>query len=246
MKMFMVGGAVRDEILGVKSKDIDFSVVLDQSPVWIGPDPFQYMIDELTEMGFDIFLQKPEFLTITARFPIGHLHDHMTADFVLARKESDYTDGRRPDRVVPGTLLDDLKRRDFTMNAIAKDEHGHFIDPFDGRQDISHRIIRAVGDPVERLREDALRAVRAIRFAVTKDFTIDSDLKNAMETREVELALMSNISDERISDELSKMFRFNTLASLRILDEFIGLRRAIFHSGRISLDSTMKTRGRGK
>src|SRR6266498_1666952 len=141
MKMFMVGGAVRDEILGVKSKDIDFSVVLDQSPVWIG------------------------------------------------------------------------------------------IDPFDGRQDISHRIIRAVGDPVERLREDALRAVRAIRFAVTKDFTIDSDLKNAMETREVELALMSNISDERISDELSKMFRFNTLASLRILDEFIGLRRAIFHSG---------------
>lgn len=245
MRMFMVGGAVRDEILGVRSKDIDFSVVLDQPATWVGDDPFAYMVEELEEMGFEIFTKNPEFLTVRARFPKGHEHARTTADFVLARKESDYTDGRRPDKVEQGTLMDDLRRRDFTMNAIAKDEDGVLIDPFDGVRDIKAKLIRAVDDPVERLMEDALRAVRAIRFAVTKKFEIDIHLWEVLEFRAVHTALVEKISDERIREELEKMFRFDTLESLKILGRRPGLRDAIF-SGSVSLDATMKTKGRGK
>lgn len=253
MRMFEVGGCVRDEILGVPSKDIDFSVVLDATDLddptlTTNPrDPFRIMVDQLKQQGFKIFLETPQFLTVRAQFPSDSLiwPSKMTADFVLARKEGDYTDGRRPDRVEIGTLKDDLKRRDFTMNAIAKDADGTLIDPFNGRQDIDDRVIRAVGYAFERLSEDALRAVRALRFSVTKGFRIDPELRFAMGTAAVLDALENKISDERIKDELSKMFRFDTLASLDALSEHKALTRVLF-SGTVSLDSTMKTRGRGK
>lgn len=251
MELYEVGGCVRDELLGVKSKDIDFTVVL--SPV--EGDPFRAMVNRLKMMGFKVFLESPEFLTVRAQFPKGDQRvmelsratlgrDGLTADFVLARKESDYTDGRRPDKVEVGTLMDDLARRDFTMNAIAKDADGVLHDPFNGVQDIEHRIIRAVGDPVERLAEDALRAVRAIRFAVTKRFNIDMDLHFAIQDESVLDAIENNISDERIQVELSKMFRFDTPASLHMLSGYPLLTNAMF-SGSVSLDATMKQRGRG-
>ena len=245
MRMFMVGGAVRDELLGIWSKDIDFSVVLDQPDSWVGNDPFRYMVDELQMQGFKVFLESPEYLTVRAKFPDGHKHQAQTADFVLARKEGDYSDGRRPDMVRVGTLLDDLRRRDFTMNAIAKDEDGTLIDPFDGAEDIKNKVIRAVDDPVERLTEDALRALRAVRFAVTKKFKIDPLLASAIEFRPVLDALENNISQERIEQEVSRMFRFNTLESMLIFERFPLLRKAVF-SGKVSLDSTLKTRGRGR
>lgn len=252
MKMYEVGGCVRDELLGVKSKDIDFTVVL--SPEEVGIDnPFVVMRNELKRRGFKIFLETKEFLTIRAQFPsyrggsglIGEERRNLTADFVLARKEGTYTDGRRPDKVEVGTLSDDLARRDFTMNAIAKDSDGNLIDPFNGQQDIEDRIIRAVGDPIERLTEDALRAVRALRFRVTKDFVCDGPLCVAMQDDSVLDAIVNKISDERIQAELSKMFRFNTLESLETLRTFPLLTDAIF-SGRVSLDATLKTKGRGK
>jgi tRNA nucleotidyltransferase/poly(A) polymerase len=249
MQMFMVGGAVRDELLGVPSKDIDFTVVLDEQDRWINDsafynDPFMCMDLQLERMGFEIFLRTPEFLTIRARFPKHSEHSRLTADFVLARKESDYTDGRRPDKVIPGTLEDDLARRDFTMNAIAKDSDGNLIDPFDGQTDIERRLIRAVGSPYERLTEDALRAVRALRFSVTKGFTIDPVLDTAMCDGEVMRAL-GKISDERIQAELSKMFRFDTVASIRAIKRYEVMMIVIF-AGNVSLDATMKQRGRGK
>jgi tRNA nucleotidyltransferase (CCA-adding enzyme) len=169
----------------------------------------------------------------------------MTADFVLARKEGEYTDGRRPDKVEPGTLEDDLARRDFTMNAIAKSpDDGSYVDPFKGREDIASRLIRAVGDPYERLREDALRAARAVRFSVTKGFEIESELWNALQDPMVLDDIQHKISDERIDVELSKMFRHDTVASLFMLGRLPSLTRAMF-SGRVSLDSTMKQKGRG-
>lgn len=264
MRMYLVGGFVRDEILGVPSKDVDYSVVLDPSEVvmptnGIELSPFLVMEKNLEDMGFKIFLRTPEYLTIRAQVPKneftsykdrdgwhpiqGYEHAGLTADFVLARKESNYTDGRRPDVVEVGTLEADLRRRDFSMNAIAKDRDGSYIDPFNGREDIANRIIRAVGDPFERLREDALRAVRALRFSVTKNFQIESSLAFAMETAAVLDSIVNNISDERIQIELSKMFRFDTVASLRVLEEFPLLTTAIF-GGSVSLDATMKTRGR--
>jgi hypothetical protein len=264
MKMYEVGGCVRDEILGVKSKDIDFTVVLEgnEGP-FLGAAPFRKMTYELERMGFEIFVSSPEFLTVRAKFPkVNSIttmrfagggtremdisgYGGMTADFVLARKEGEYTDGRRPDEVIPGTLEDDLARRDFTMNAIAKDSDGTLIDPFNGREDIDAGIIRAVGDPQERLTEDALRALRAVRFAVTKGFEIEESLADAIEDKFTWYALINFISDERIQVELSKMFRFDTPASLEVLGRFPSLTNAVF-SGSVSLDATMKLKGRGQ
>lgn len=266
MQMYEVGGCVRDEILGVRSKDIDFSVVLSPSDIpdptlrVVNMTPFEIMVEKLQDRGFKIFLETPEHFTVRAQFPVGTGEfdipnsaggpinpgaKRLTADFVLARVEGPYSDGRRPDWVKPGELIDDLRRRDFTMNAIAKDAEGNLIDPFDGVQDINERVIRAVGSAWDRLNEDALRAVRALRFSVTKGFRIDKEVAFAMETAAVLDKIENTISDERISDELSKMFRFDTVSALVALERFPALTRAMF-SGRVSLDATMKTKGRGR
>jgi tRNA nucleotidyltransferase/poly(A) polymerase len=247
MQLFEVGGCVRDEILGIPSKDIDFTCVLaqyDWNPIGgLEFNPFQTMVDMLKKQGFTIFVTTPEFLTARGQFPKNHpTYPGMAADFVLARKESDYTDGRRPDKIEPGKLGDDLKRRDFTMNAIAKDSTGNFIDPHDGFRDIKRRIVRAVGDPLERLSEDPLRALRAIRFTVTKGFALDINLADALREPAVHVGVES-VADERVADELSKMFRHNTVASIITLNQFPGLMRAAF-SGKVSLDSTLKQKGR--
>lgn len=253
MEMYEIGGCVRDEILGVSSKDIDFSIVLSDDDVALSAvGPFETMVARLNQMGFKIFLETPEHLTVRAQVPKNHKifecqpnGKTLTADFVLARKEGTYSDGRRPDSVEPGTLEDDIRRRDFTMNALAKASNGTIIDMVGGVQDINDRVIRAVGNPLDRLNEDALRAVRALRFSVTKGFRIDKELEFAMQVVSVLDAIEDKISDERIADELSKMFRFDTVASLTALNRFPALTRAMF-SGRVSLDSTMKQKGRGK
>lgn len=245
MQLFEVGGCIRDEILGLDSKDIDFTVVLTDEEAAQG-DPYYTMNDQLRDWDFRIFLETPEFFTTRARFPTREnnvRYQGLTGDFVLARKESEYTDGRRPDVVEAGTLEDDLARRDFTMNAIAKSPAG-FIDPFNGIADIEAKVIRAVGDPLDRLREDALRAVRALRFSVTKNFTIDPTLAFAMNSVAVLDSIRNKISDERIQQELSKMFRFDTVTSITRLNEFPQLTAAMFN-GSVSLDATLKLRGRG-
>lgn len=251
MEMFEIGGCVRDELLGVKSKDIDFSVVLSDEDVALSAvGPFETMVARLMQMGFKIFLETPEHFTVRAQFPKGSMVwgsavKTLTADFVLARKEGTYSDGRRPDSVEIGTLEDDIRRRDFTMNALAKASNGTIIDMVGGVQDINDRVIRAVGNPLDRLNEDALRAVRALRFSVTKGFRIDKELEYAMQVVSVLDAIEHKISDERISDELSKMFRFDTVESLVAMNRYPALTRAMF-SGRVSLDSTMKQKGRGR
>lgn len=246
MKMYEVGGCVRDEILGIRSKDIDFSVVLEQGSY---ADPYQWMVEELESEGFKIFRDKEgqpighEHFTARGRFPANHPTHIGAADFVLARREGSYADRRRPDWVQQGTLEDDLNRRDFTMNAIAKDGDGNLIDPHGGVLDIRRRLIRAVGDPLERLLEDPLRALRAIRFAVTKGFNIDPNLRHAMAEPLVVEGVAEHVSDERITEEFSKAFRADTVASLLILSDFPALMAAAF-SGSVSLDATMKTKGR--
>lgn len=249
MKMYMVGGAVRDELLGVRSKDIDYSVVLNgNEDGWHtmgGNDPFHVMEYELERKGFKIFLRTPEYFTIRAQFPRDSENHGLTADFVLARKDGEYSDGRRPDDVMLGSLEDDLARRDFTMNAIAKDSEGCLIDPYNGVSDIEHGIIRCVGEPTKRFSEDALRAVRALRFSVTKGFSIYPTVEIAMQSPRVLNAIETKISDERIMDELNKMFKYNTQASLLALFKYPMLMHAIF-AGSISIDATMKQKGRNK
>lgn len=259
MRIYEVGGCVRDEILGVKSKDIDFTVVLEDGDFtdaghYNANDPYQVMENMLRNRGFTIYPVKgaKENFTIRGRFPdytkslvtIGNReYSRRDADFVLARIEGPYSDGRRPDWVKPGTLTDDLRRRDFTMNAIAKSTEGHIIDPFGGQKDIEAGIIRAVGDPHERMVEDALRVLRALRFAVTKHMTIDSDLDNVLRYDiEVHDLLHMKISAERKREELNKMFGYNTMASIGMLYAYPAIMGCLFADGRVSLEATMKAR----
>jgi tRNA nucleotidyltransferase (CCA-adding enzyme) len=239
--MFEVGGCVRDEILGLKSKDIDFSVVIPEGDLeGTGLNPFAFMRIELQRMGFTIFVEHEEHLTIRAKFPKDHrTWAKLDADFVLARKESGYTDGRRPDRVEVGTLMDDLARRDFTMNAIAKDAQGNLIDPFNGRADISAGIIRAVGNARDRiLGEDALRGLRAMRFAIQKGFVIDPEVSDVLGRLLFKDALRS-VSTERQKDELEKMFKVDTVKTLAIISRF-GLEKTLFDNTGLRLMPTMK------
>lgn len=235
VEAFEVGGIVRDDLMGVKSNDVDYTVTAPS---------FDAMRQFVLDNGMKIVVETPEFYTIraVAREPFQGRKGGL--DFVWAREEGPYTDGRRPDWVKPGTLMMDLSRRDFTVNAIARAADGSLIDPFNGREDIERKVIRAVGNPVVRIREDALRAVRALRFSVTKGFSIDRDLQGVLRSRLIAEAIENKISDERIAVELSKMFRYDTVASLRILSEYPALTEAMF-SGTVSLDATMKQKGRG-
>lgn len=256
MEFFEVGGCIRDEILGIPSKDIDFSVVMDPSEViprrgkggkLIPQTPFEVMDAELQRRGFRIWKRDPEFFTIRAQFPkpggnlalIKNEWAGLDADFVLSRRDGEYTDNRRPDSVELGTLHDDLARRDFTMNAIAKDAQGNLIDPFGGQEDIADRIIRAVGDARQRIiAEDALRGMRALRFSIQKDFDIDDRVALVLLSQEFREAL-GNIAIERVQGELEKMFAVSTVETLQIIRDF-RLENTLFSNTGLRLMPTMK------
>lgn len=119
------------------------------------------------------------------------------------RVDGKYSDFRRPDEVSFTTSLrEDLKRRDFTINAMAYDPKIGLIDYFQGKQDLSEGRVRCVGDARERFQEDALRMLRALRFAAKLDFSIEAKTYEAMEEK---APLLANISQERICDELTKL-----------------------------------------
>ena len=233
MKMYEVGGCVRDGILGTPSKDVDFVVEAES---------FAAMSAGISALGLRIFMEKPEFLTIRAGVPVGHsLRERCTdADFVLARRDGPTADGRRPESVEAGTLLDDLRRRDFTMNAIARALDGSLIDPHGGAADIDRRILRFVGDPVERIREDGLRVLRGLRFIVTKGLTGDPATMDAI-TGAVAAEMLSCVSEERIAIEVDKMMAHDTLRSLDVLARCPGPLLAAIFRGRIRLAATLKT-----
>jgi len=202
IRFFQVGGSVRDQFLGVKSKDIDFAV---QAPSW------EAMREAIIAKGGKIFLETPQYFTIRAKVPeLG------AADFVLCRKDGTYKDGRHPETVEVGSIFDDLARRDFTMNAMAFDvESGKLLDPHNGYKDLSDGIVRAVGDAGARFREDRLRVFRALRFAITKNMRLDHDINN--EIGRLTPMMFDGVSTERIREELVKMFASDTFRSFRLL-----------------------------
>jgi tRNA nucleotidyltransferase (CCA-adding enzyme) len=197
-KIYQVGGSVRDKILGVKSKDIDFAVEAES---------FDAMREKIISLGGKIFLETPQFLTIRANVPeLG------SADYVLCRKDGAYSDGRRPESVTVGNIFDDLARRDFTMNAMAIDTAtGRILDPHLGLVDIIHKQIVCVGDANVRMAEDKLRAFRAVRFAVTKGFIIHALTCAAIERLAPDS--FDAVSTERIREEMLKMFEVDSYDS---------------------------------
>jgi tRNA nucleotidyltransferase (CCA-adding enzyme) len=233
MKFYTVGGAVRDELLGIPSKDVDFAVEAES---------FEALRVELVRQGFKIHVEKPEFLTIRAGVPLNHSLRSTTkdADFVLCRKDSPTSDGRRPDSVTPGTILDDLSRRDFSINAIARDpETGDYIDPHGGIMDLGYKILRFVGDPNERIREDGLRVLRGFRFMVTKDLVPEIHTLNAL-LSPLAKEMLADIPKDRVFGELNKMFRHDTIATLELLNHTMRpeMLEVIFNNG-LRLDATM-------
>lgn len=181
---YFVGGCVRDTILGDPIHDIDIATSAYPSEI---KQIFKRTVDTGIEHGTVMILD--------------HGVGYETTTF---RTESGYQDFRRPDNVTfVRSLAEDLQRRDFTINALALRENGEVVDLFDGLGDLQRRLIRAVGDPNERFHEDALRMMRAVRFASKLDFVID---RPTLEGINANAHLLTKIAVERIRVELEKMF----------------------------------------
>lgn len=239
VNLYLVGGAVRDHIMGRLSHDFDFSVEADS---------YEAMKDWLLTNDFEIFLETPQHFTIRARRKLPWVFadfnlSGQTFDFVLARKDGAYSDGRRPDEVEIGTIFDDLARRDFTMNAIAINENGDIIDPHNGRADIVNGLIRCVGG-TERLEEDPLRMLRAFRFGVTLRFSMVDTVFYFIsdQTLDTMRGLMSKVAQDRIRDELTKAMAFDTYGTIHQLSAFPTLSRYIFKETDLWLLPTSKGR----
>jgi tRNA nucleotidyltransferase (CCA-adding enzyme) len=187
---WVVGGAVRDLLRGAAAKDFDVATSAQPADVT------------------RVFTRKrtiptgEKHGTVTVLTERGGEKEHV--EVTTYRGEGAYSDGRRPDAVVfVRTLDEDLKRRDFTMNAIAYDPLADTLaDPYGGQRDLAARLIRAVGDPLERFLEDGLRAMRAVRFAAQLEFAIDAATERAIPEA---LEVFRKVSAERVRDELVKI-----------------------------------------
>lgn len=215
-KFYEVGGKIRDELLGLKSKDVDYVAVPSEELLATGINAEQMFIKLLGHLHFnkfEIFLITAECYTIRAKFPEGHKYKGV-ADFVMARKEVGYIPGTRTPIVEPGNLYDDLSRRDFTVNAMAKDpDTGEIIDYFGGMEDLKAKVLRTPLDTYTTLDDDPLRILRGIRFAITKNFGFSDNLIDAVTNYDYK-SKMSVVSEERIREELTKCFRYDTRRTL--------------------------------
>jgi poly(A) polymerase len=237
-KIYKVGGCVRDEFLGLNSKDIDFTFVLDDLNMSVD-EGFKIMEQWMTERNYTIFLSTPEMFTIRAKFPKGHENEGLVADFVLARKEIGYHPGTRRPILELGTIEDDLIRRDFTVNAMAIDEDGNLIDLFNGVEDLKNMVLKTPLPTEVTFNDDPLRILRAIRFSITKGFAIPASMAIKIEMYDYETK-MDVVSLERIREELLKCFKHNTLDTLDGLNYFSSLRNYIFKQNILWLKPTFE------
>jgi len=240
-KFYEVGGKVRDEILGLQSKDVDYVAVPNDNLLEKYQDAYEMFVvleTYLNNEKFEIFLSTPDCFTIRAKFPKDHKYQGV-ADFVMARKEIGYVEGTRTPIVVPGTLYDDLERRDFTLNALAKDDDGTIIDYFNGMKDLESMVLRTPLPTESTFNDDPLRILRAIRFSITKGFKIPTTMALTIEGYNYDKK-MSVVSSERIREELYKCFKYDTFKTLNVLNEFPLLKRYIFENKLMWLKPTME------
>ena len=213
---YLVGGCVRDLIIGKEPKDWDFTT--NAAP------------EQILALFPDSFYEN-DYGTVGVK--TGSADERLAiVEVTPYRLESAYSDKRRPDSVTFGTsLLEDLARRDFTINAIALNEDsavggsasggkGQIIDPYQGQKDIKDKMIRAVGDPEARFGEDALRMLRAVRFVAELGFGLDGETAVAISKNSKHL---SHVSRERIRDELVRILESSQPMSALILAERLGI-----------------------
>lgn len=182
---FAVGGCVRDLLLGQEPHDWDITTSAN-------PADIQAVFKDYRTIPTGV-----QHGTVTV------LIDRMPLEITTYRVDGTYSDNRRPDEVrFAEHLSDDLSRRDFTINAMALSDDGSVIDEFGGRADLEQRLIRCVGDPGTRFAEDALRILRALRFAAVLDFSLDGPTAEAVHRSGERL---QNVSAERMTAELVKL-----------------------------------------
>jgi poly(A) polymerase len=204
---FLVGGCVRDLLLGREPADYD--VATDATP------------DQVIALF-------PESVTVGAQFGVILIpRDELKVEVATFRSDIGYSDGRHPDRVTfSKTAQEDVQRRDFTINGLLmRHDTGEVLDYVGGQADLKARVIRAIGDPDRRFREDKLRMLRAVRFAARFGFEIDNDTLAAIRRHVKEVG---QVSSERLRDELTKMLTegaarraFELLDETRLLEQVL-------------------------
>lgn len=205
---YIVGGCVRDKLLGLHPHDYDITTSAK-------PDEIKRVFKD-----FKTILIGEEFGTV------GVLMNETLYEVTTFRIDGKYLNFRKPENVTfSKSLREDLKRRDFTINAMAMDSSGELYDPFGGKKDLDDKILRAVGSPHERIKEDAIRILRAIRFAGRFDFYIEDELFDAIS---FERKLLKKISPERIFDEFSKMITSERPSYYLLLMDETGVLDVIF------------------
>ncbi len=183
-EVYIVGGYVRDYLLGIPSYDVDFTTSCPP--------------EELLKLFPKAILVGLAFGTVKVNI------DNEFYEITTYRKEFGYSNNRHPDKVeFSKNIEDDLIRRDFTINAMAMDRNEEIVDLFNGKEDLEHRLIKTVGVPEERFSEDALRMLRAIRFVSKLDGQIDISTLDAIYLHHHSIR---KVSIERVRDELNKLF----------------------------------------
>ena len=194
---YAVGGCVRDALLGLTPDDWDITTSAEPEEV---KALFSRTIDTGIKHG-----------TVTVRL------NGKSFEVTTYRIDGKYEDGRHPEEVTfTKSLEEDLKRRDFTINAMAVNDRTGIVDLFGGQEDLKAGIIRCVGDPMERFSEDALRMMRAVRFAAKLDFSIEEETKKSISILKDNLR---KVSAERIQVELTKLITSNHPEMIRTLYE---------------------------
>ncbi len=202
---YIVGGCVRDSLMGVPPKDYDITT------------------NALPEQTKEVFKHYRVIETGIKHGTVTVLINRMPLEITTYRIDSEYKDNRHPEFVTfTSSLEEDTARRDFTMNAIAYDEENGIADFHGGHEDIQNKLIRCVGDPDKRFGEDALRIMRAIRFSSVLGFEIEEKTKAALFRNK---ELLKNISAERIASELIKLLCGRNVYS--VLMEYIDILAAV-------------------
>lgn len=181
---YIVGGFVRDYLLGIESSDID--ICTNATP------------KNIKEIFKDRCLPGDDYGSVTVAIK------KINYEITTFRKDIGYNDNRHPNEIkYIDNLEEDLLRRDFTINTICMDKDGYIVDHLGGRRDLDARIIKTVGNSFDKLSEDSLRILRAIRFATILDFDLDEEVYEAIKKTK---SLLSNLSYSRKKDELDKIF----------------------------------------
>lgn len=203
---YLVGGCVRDLLIGRRPKDWDITTNAKPSDIQL-LFPESFYENNFGTVGVKTGSEDPTIAIV---------------EVTPYRTESEYTDKRRPDKVEFGdSLEEDLARRDFTINAIAYDESkGQVIDPYQGQKDILSKVLRTVREPEERFEEDALRLMRAVRLVAELNFALDSDTAAAIQKKASNL---SHVSRERVRDELVRILQSDQPMMALILAQQLGI-----------------------